>query len=276
MSRQKMKTRHVENEGKQHRTEGAAARNDVQRPFLLGLTVPSIFSLLLPLFLHPAAKDAKNHLTNGYRGGYYIRKAGSAKKVMGACQKKIVRLILMSNISRRKFLKGAGVAALAVAAAGVLAGCSGNDVPSIPDVTAKNVTVKFVDRKGKEVGTTVVKNVKLTETKMNSNDVQAPEGYVVGIVGDQFIDWDNQTVTFTVDKVDKKETDKVTVNYYYRGVAGVDGSETVGTEVLEVEKGATKFNTSELKEIPKGFKLDTLGDIAINKFKNVTVYVSRK
>ena len=173
----------------------------------------------------------------------------------------------MSNISRRKFLKGAGVAALAVAAAGVLAGCSGNDVPSIPDVTAKNVTVKFVDRKGKEVGTTVVKNVKLTETKMNSNDVQAPEGYVVGIVGDQFIDWDNQTVTFTVDKVDKKETDKVTVNYY---------SETVGTEVLEVEKGATKFNTSELKEIPKGFKLDTLGDIAINKFKNVTVYVSRK
>ena len=76
--------------------------------------------------------------------------------------------------------------------------------PSIPDVTAKNVTVKFVDRKGKEVGTTVVKNVKLTETKMNSNDVQAPEGYVVGIVGDQFIDWDNQTVTFTVDKVDKK------------------------------------------------------------------------
>ena len=221
------------------------------------------FLLVAPVFLHPAAKDAKNHLTNGYRGGYYIRRAGSAKKVMGACQKKIVRLILMSNISRRKFLKGAGVAALAVAAAGVLAGCSGNDVPSIPDVTAKNVTV-------------VVKNVKLTETKMNSNDVQAPEGYVVGIVGDQFIDWDNQTVTFTVDKVDKKETDKVTVNYYYRGVAGVDGSETVGTEVLEVEKGATEFNTSELKEIPKGFKLDTLGDIAINKFKNVTVYVSRK
>ena len=65
---------------------------------------------------------------------------------------------------------------------------------------------------------------------------------------------------------------KVTVNYYYRGVAG----ETVGTEILEVEKGATKFNTSELKEIPEGFKLDTLGDIAINEFKNVTVYVSRK
>ena len=34
----------------------------------------------------------------------------------------------MSNISRRQFLKGAGVAALAVAAAGVLAGCSAEEV----------------------------------------------------------------------------------------------------------------------------------------------------
>lgn len=33
-----------------------------------------------PAFLHPAEKDAKNHLTNGYRGGYYIGKAGSTKK----------------------------------------------------------------------------------------------------------------------------------------------------------------------------------------------------
>ena len=230
------------------------------------------FLLVAPVFLHPAEKDAKNHLTNCYGGGYYIGKAGSTKKGSEHAEK-IVRLILMSNISRRKFLKGAGVAALAVAAAGVLAGCSKEDVPVIPEVTAKDVTVKFVDRKGKEVGTTVVKNVKLTETKMNSNDVKAPEGYVIGIVGDQRIDWDNQTVTFTVDK---KETDKVTVNYYYRGVAGVDGSENVGTEILEVEKGATKFNTSELKEIPEGFKLDTLGDININAFKNVTVYVSRK
>ena len=50
----------------------------------------------------------------------------------------------MSNISRRKFLKGAGVAALAVAAAGVLAGCSGNDVPAVPGVTTRPVTVIFM------------------------------------------------------------------------------------------------------------------------------------
>ena len=47
----------------------------------------------------------------------------------------------MSNISRRKFLKGAGVAALAMAASGVLAGCSGSTgvpdkpTPGVPDKT---------------------------------------------------------------------------------------------------------------------------------------------
>ena len=43
----------------------------------------------------------------------------------------------MSNISRRKFLKGAGVAVLAVAASGVLAGCS-----SAPEMVG--VTVKYI------------------------------------------------------------------------------------------------------------------------------------
>ena len=45
----------------------------------------------------------------------------------------------MSNISRRKFLKGAGVAALAVAAAGVLAGCSDQSTPD----TGKKRTIKL-------------------------------------------------------------------------------------------------------------------------------------
>ena len=224
------------------------------------------FLLVAPVFLHPAEKDAKNHLTNCYGGGVLYRKSRLHKKVIGAC-KKIVRLILMSNISRRKFLKGAGVAALAVAAAGVLAGCSKDDVPVIPEVTAKDVTVKFVDRNGKEVDSIIVKDVKLTETKMNSNDVKAPEGYVIGIVGDQPIDWKKQTVTFTVDK---KDTKKVQVQYYNR-----EGDGEVGTEIVEVEKDAIGVNTSLLKEIPEGYKLDTVGDITIN-YGIATVYVSRK
>lgn len=175
----------------------------------------------------------------------------------------------MSNISRRKFLKGAGVAALAVAAAGVLAGCSKEDVPVIPGVTAKNVTVKFVDRDGKEVGSIVVKNVKLTETKMNSNDVKAPEGYVIGIVGDQPIDWEKETPT-VIFTVDKKDTKEVQVQYYNR-----EGDGEVGTEIIEVEKDAANFNTSLLKKIPEGYKLDTVGDITIN-YGMAVVYVSRK
>ena len=42
----------------------------------------------------------------------------------------------MSKISRRNFIKGAGAAALAVAAAGMLAGC-GSSTPEMVDVTVK-------------------------------------------------------------------------------------------------------------------------------------------
>ena len=55
----------------------------------------------------------------------------------------------MSNISRRKFLKGAGVAALAVAAAGVLAGCSDQ---STPDTGKKRpITLKYMVTKGASI-----------------------------------------------------------------------------------------------------------------------------
>lgn len=49
--------------------------------FILGVNVGFLFAgldgtydflLVAPVFLHPAEKDAKNHLTNGYRGGGII------------------------------------------------------------------------------------------------------------------------------------------------------------------------------------------------------------
>ena len=60
----------------------------------------------------------------------------------------------LDMISRRRFLKSAGVAALAVAAAGVLAGCDGGDssskvpgteVPDVPGTTSKQVKIIFAD-----------------------------------------------------------------------------------------------------------------------------------
>ena len=67
----------------------------------------------------------------------------------------------MSNISRRKFLKGAGVAALAVAASGVLAGCSGSTyskpvVPPVKDPTKEEVILAAIDPEGKLTQTDVL------------------------------------------------------------------------------------------------------------------------
>ena len=83
-------------------------------------------------------------------------------------ERKIVRLIIMANISRRQFLKSAGVAALAVAA---LTGCKkipDTDIPDVPEVTSVDLRVLFVDEKGNPVGdgvtghydTTVLKDAK--------------------------------------------------------------------------------------------------------------------
>ena len=59
----------------------------------------------------------------------------------------------MSKISRRNFIKGAGVAALAVAAAGMLAGCD-SGAPEMVDVTVKytklNTLLSRYDTIGKE------------------------------------------------------------------------------------------------------------------------------
>ena len=110
----------------------------------------------------------KFYLTKYYRGGVLYRKGRLHKKVIGAC-KKIVRLIIMSNISRRQFLKGAGVATLAVAAAGVLAGCSGPDVPDVPGVTTRPVTVIFMKDEGNGVTNVVGETAKIDVLKTENS-----------------------------------------------------------------------------------------------------------
>lgn len=90
----------------------------------------------------------------------------------------------MSNISRRQFLKSAGVAALAVAA---LTGCKkipDTDIPDVPEVTSVDLRVLFVDEKGKPVGndvtghydTTVLKDAKRYDPKLIPAE-KLPKGY---------------------------------------------------------------------------------------------------
>ena len=90
----------------------------------------------------------------------------------------------MSNISRRQFLKSAGVAALA---AGVLVGCGnvpGTDVPDVPEVTSVDLRVIFVDERENPVGnsvdgvyeTKVLKGAKRYDPKLIPAE-KLPKGY---------------------------------------------------------------------------------------------------
>lgn len=99
----------------------------------------------------------------------------------------------LDMISRRRFLKSAGVAALAVAAAGVLAGCDGGDssskvpgteVPDVPEVTSKKVNVIFTDVEaapgdanvGEYKDMSVLKDAKTVDPKSIPAD-KLPKGY---------------------------------------------------------------------------------------------------
>lgn len=90
----------------------------------------------------------------------------------------------MANISRRQFLKSAGVAALAVAA---LTGCKkipDTDIPDVPEVTSVDLRVLFVDEKNNPVGngdtghydTTVLKDAKKYDPKLIPAE-KLPKGY---------------------------------------------------------------------------------------------------
>ena len=221
------------------------------------------FLLVAPVFLHPAEKDAKNHLTNCYGGGVLYRKSRLHKKVMGAC-KKIVRLILMSNISRRKFLKGAGVAALAVAAAGVLAGCSGNDVPdvpAVPGVTTRPVTVIFMKDEGNGVTNVVGETAKIdvlkTENSVKVADIDKkllPEDYHL----------ENENAVVEIRKDDSKGE---YIIVFVTDVTMTPTKKTIDVKLLELPNNfieakaevavdATGVSAADI-QLPDGYKLST-------------------
>lgn len=227
------------------------------------------FLLVAPVFLHPAEKDAKNHLTNCYGGGVLYRKSRLHKKVMGAC-KKIVRLILMSNISRRKFLKGAGVAALAVAAAGVLTGCSNGDAPVIPEVT-KEVKVIFICNgatAGKD-GSVVVKKDAKTVLVSQIKAEQIPQGYTVESTGElkiQEIDG-KECVLVTLKKI--ATTKPVTVAFYDT----VNRALLSTTMTITVASDAEFVYKTDLKESLPGYEIIDNGKNQISKNNRVVMSV---
>ena len=185
----------------------------------------------------------------------------------------------MSNISRRQFLKGAGVATLAVAAAGVLAGCSKEDVPVIPEVTTRPVMVIFMADKGNGetvvVGETAKIDVLKTEDSVKVADIDKkllPKDYhlenekaVVEIRKDaskgEYIIVFVTDVTYASKEVDIKVA-----------ITNPKAGEAVMTTVkANVKKDATTISAAEIT-LPDGFtwaegtEMDRQYDIATYVF----------
>ena len=177
-------------------------------------------------------------------------------------ERKIVRLIIMSNISRRQFLKGAGVATLAVAAAGMLAGCSKEDVPVIPEVTTRPVSVIFMAGYGAGnthvVGETAKIDVLKTENSVKVADIDKkliPDTYhleneeaVVEIRKDA--SKGEYIIVFVTDVTYTPATKEVEVKL---AITNPEAGESVFTSVkATVKKDATTISASEIT-LPAGF-----------------------
>ena len=191
----------------------------------------------------------------------------------------------MSNISRRKFLKGAGVAALAVAAAGVLAGCSGST--SVPDKTTpgvpdKTVYIYYMIGVQPVNGEPVEISVNGLATYVTYETIKA------NIPADAAADYDcakknyniekDGTVTVKLQKkASAKPTKTVEIRYYY-GTTEVGGTDLVYS--LEVDEEATVVNLSKLELEKTGYKLADGVESGIIKAEGkkfyAEVYVQKK
>ena len=166
----------------------------------------------------------------------------------------------MSNISRRKFLKGAGVAALAVAAAGVLAGCSGST--SVPDKTTpgvpdKTVHINYLIGVQTVNGTLVDISVNGLATYVTYETIKA------NIPADAAADYDcakknydiekDGTVTVKLQKKASAKPTKTVEIRYYEGTKPVGGTDLIYS--LDVDEEATVVNLSKLGLEKTGYKL---------------------
>ena len=192
----------------------------------------------------------------------------------------------MSNISRRKFLKGAGVAALAVAAAGVLAGCSGStDVPDkpTPGVPDKTVYINYL------IGVQTV-NGTLVEIPVNGLATYVTyETIKKNIPAEVAADYDcakqnynigkDNTVTVVLQKKASAKPKKSVEIKYYMGTTEVGGTELIYS--LDVDEEATVVNLSKLGLEKTDYKLTAdnndgkIKKAADGKFY-VDVYVQKK
>ena len=191
----------------------------------------------------------------------------------------------MSNISRRKFLKGAGVAVLAVAASGVLAGCSGST--SVPDKTTpgvpdKTVYIYYMIGVQPVNGEPVEISVNGLATYVTYETIKA------NIPADAAADYDCAKKNYNIEKdgtvtvkLQKKASAKPTKPVdikYYEGTNPVGGTDLIYS--LDVDEDAKKIDLNKLGLEKTGYKLADGVESGIIKAEGkkfyAEVYVQKK
>lgn len=166
----------------------------------------------------------------------------------------------MANISRRQFLKSAGVAALAVAA---LTGCKkipDTDIPDVPEVTSVALRVLFVDEKGNPVGnsvtgvyeTTVLKDAKKYDPKLIPAD-KLPKGYE--LISEDEVDIISES-TPKIAKVPVKQHKEVVTSTKYVKVTfqNCDTGKQI-VKQFKVAEDAKQITVADIT-VPEGWVLD--------------------
>lgn len=182
----------------------------------------------------------------------------------------------MSNISRRQFLKSAGVATLAVAAAGMMAGCSKDDIPDTPDKpvipeVTKEVKVIFMCNgvtAGNDGSVVVKKDAKTVPVSMIKAE-QIPQGYTVESTGElkiKEIDG-KECVLVTLKKIDTGK--KVTVAFY----DSVNKAMLSTTMTITVASDTEFVYKTDLKEALPGYEIIDNGKNQISKNNRVVMEV---
>ena len=153
------------------------------------------------------------------------------------------------------------MAALAVAAAGVLAGCSGNDVPDVPGVTTRPVTVIFMKDEGNGVTNVVGETAKIdvlkTENSVKVADIDKkllPEDYHL----------ENENAVVEIRKDDSKGE---YIIVFVTDVTMTPTKKTIDVKLLELPNNfieakaevavdATGVSAADI-QLPDGYKLST-------------------
>ena len=159
----------------------------------------------------------------------------------------------MSNISRRQFLKGAGVATLAVAAAGVLAGCSNvpdKPTPGVPDKTVHiyyMIGVQPVNGEPVDIPVNGLATYVTYETIQANIPANVPADYYCA-KKNYDIEKDG-TVTVKLQKKASAKPQKPVKITYTTGTSEIKGGTDFMFYELEVDENATALTQEQLDSL---------------------------